>query len=70
MEFHFMKSKFTSVGYPLWFIGNIICTFKEDNIVDQNNIIDDNDDELLIPPYFSEGSKRFILLKLPFCQNN
>ena len=70
MEVQFIKSKFTSVGYPLWFIDNIISTFKEDNIVDQNNVIDDNDDELHIPPYFSEGSKCFILLKLPFCQNN
>ena len=62
MEVQFIKSKFTSVG--------VICTFKEDNIVDQNNVIDDNDDEPLIQPYFSEVNKRFILLKLPFCQNN
>ena len=52
------------------FIDNVIRTFKEKNIVDQNNATDDNDDEPLIPPYFFEVNKRFILLKLPFCQNN
>ena len=70
MEVQFIKPKFTSVHYPLPFIDNVICTFKEDDIVDQNNVIDDNDDEPLIPPYFFEVNKRFILLKLPFCQNN
>ena len=69
-EVQIIKSKFKSVGYPLPFIDNVICTFKEKNIVDQNNATDDNDDELLILPYFFEVNKRFILLKLPFCQNN
>ena len=69
MEVQFIKSKFASVGDPLPFIDNVILTFNEDNIVDQNNVIDDNDDEPVIPPYFFEVNKRFILLKLPFCQN-
>ena len=69
-EVQIIKSKFKSVGYPLPFIDNVIRTFKEKNIVDQNNATDDNDDEPLIPPYFFEVNKRFILLKLPFCQNN
>ena len=51
MEVQFIKSKFLSVGYPLPFIDNVIHTFKEDNIIDQNNIINDNDDEPLIPPF-------------------
>ena len=58
------------MGYPLPFIDNAICTFKENNMVDQNNVMDDNDGEPLIPPYFFEVYKRFILLKLPFCHNN
>ena len=58
------------MGYPLPFIDNVIPTFKEKNIVDQTIVTDDNDDEPLIPPYFFEVNKRFILLKLPFCQNN
>ena len=70
VEVQFIKSKFTSVGYPLPFIGNVIRTLKEDNTVDQNNVIDDNNDEPVIPPYFFEVNKSFILLKLPFCQNN
>ena len=69
-EVQIIKSKFKSVGYPLPFIDNVIRTFKEKNIVDQNNVTDDNDDEPLIPPYSFEVNKRFILLKLPFCQNN
>ena len=68
MEVQFIKSKFTSVGYPLLFIDNVIRIFKEDNIVDQNNVIDD--DEPLLLPYFFEVNKRFILLMLPFCQND
>ena len=58
------------MGYPLPFIDNVIRTFKERNIVDHNNVTDDNDDEPLLPPDFLEVNKRFILLKLPFCQNN
>ena len=56
--------------YPLPFIDNVIPTFKERNIVDQNNVTDDNDDEPALPPYFLEVNKHLILLKLPFCQSN
>ena len=35
--------KFKSVGYPLPFTDNVIRTFKEKNIVVQNNAIDDNE---------------------------
>ena len=69
MEVQFIKSKFTPVVYPLPFIDNDMRIFKEDNIVDQNNIIDD-DNEPLLPPYFFEVNKRFILLMLPFCLND
>ena len=61
MEVQFLKSKFSSVGYPLPFIDNVIRTFKEDNIIDQNNVIDNNDDEPLTPPYFFKVNKSFIL---------
>ena len=70
MDVQFIKSKFISVGYPLPLIDNVIRTFKEDNIVDQNNITHHNDDEPLIPPYLFEVNKRFILLNLPFWQKN
>ena len=69
-EIQVIKSRFKSVGYPLPFIENVFRTFKEYIIHDQNNVIDDNDYEPLIPPYFFEVNKRFILLNLPFCQNN
>ena len=46
-----IKSKFKSVDYPLPFIDNVIRTFKEKNIVDQNNVTDD--DEPLIPHHIS-----------------
>ena len=44
-------------NYVIPFLGRVkhsklFCSFKEDNIIDQNNVIDDNDDEPLIPPYF------------------
>ena len=69
MKVRIIKSKFKSVGQTLPFIENAIRTFKEKNIVDQNNIPDDNDDEPLITSYFFEVNQRFILLKLPLCQN-
>ena len=69
-EVQVIKSKFKSVGYPLPFIDNVICSFKKKNVVGQNSVTDDNDDEPLIPLYFFEVIKRFILLKLPFCQKN
>ena len=50
-EVQIIKSKFKSVGYPLPFIDNVIRTFKEKNIVDQNNVTDD--DEPLIPHHIS-----------------
>ena len=59
-EVQIIKSKFKSVDYPLPFTDNVIRTFRERNTVDQNNITDDN---------FFVINKRFILLKLPFCQN-
>ena len=31
------------MGYSLPFTGNVIQTFKENNIDGQNNIVDDND---------------------------
>ena len=67
MEVQIIKSKFKSVGYPLPFINNVICTFKERNIDDQNKVTDDNDDEPFTPPYFFEVDKGFMLLKLQFC---
>ena len=63
MEVQFIKFKFTSAGYPLPFIDNVICTFKEDNIVDQDNAIVDNDDEPLITPCFLK------LINVSFCQS-
>ena len=57
------------MGYPLP-LDNVICTFKESNIVEQNNVTNDSDDEPFITPYFTEVNKYFILLNLPFCQNN
>ena len=65
-----MTRKFKSMFYPLLFVDNVIRTFKERKIGDQNKVTDDNDDERFIPPSFFEVNKRFILLKLPFCQKN
>ena len=50
-EVQIIKSKFKLLGYPLPFIDNVIRTFKEKNIVDQNNVTDD--DEPLIPHHIS-----------------
>ena len=47
MEAQVIKFKFMPVGYTLLFIDNVIRTFKEDKIVDQNNVIDDNDDDFV-----------------------
>ena len=40
------------MGYSLLFIDDVIHTFKEKNMVDQNKVTDDNDDEPLLPIIF------------------
>ena len=48
----------------------VLSSFKEKNIVDQNKVTVDNDNDPLILSYFFKVNKRFVLLRLPFCQNN
>ena len=48
----------------------VLSSFKEKNIVDQNKVTVDNDNDPLIRSYFFKVNKRFVLLRLPFCQNN
>ena len=62
-EVQIIKSKFKPVGYPLSFTDNVIRTFQEKNIDDQNNVVD-NYHESLIPLYLFEVNKCFILSKL------
>ena len=69
-EVKIIKYKFKWLGYPLAFIDNVIRALNEKNMVEQSNVIDHNDDEPLIPLYFFQVNKCFILLKLPFCKNN
>ena len=62
-EVQIIKSKFKPVGYPLSFTDNVIRTFQEKNIDDQNNVVD-NYHESLIPLYLFEVNKCVILSKL------
>ena len=62
-EVQIIKSKFKPVGYPLSFTDNVIRTFQEKNIDDQNNVVD-NYHESLIPLYLFKVNKCFILSKL------
>ena len=62
-EVQIIKSKFKPVGYPLSFTDNVIRTFQEKNIDDQNNVLD-NYHESLIPLYLFEVNKCVILSKL------
>ena len=62
-EVQIIKSKSKPVGYPLSFTDNVIRTFQEKNIDDQNNVVD-NYHESLIPLYLFEVNKCVILSKL------
>ena len=59
-EVQIIKSKSKPVGYPLSFTDNVIRTFQEKNIDDQNNVVD-NYHESLIPLYLFEVNKFLIL---------
>ena len=58
--------KFIKADYPRPFVNNVIN--QQNNKIKEQQI--NNEDNYIIPPYLFEDKKLFVLLKLPFCEQN
>ena len=61
-----IRSKFQDASFPPKFIESVIKQFDEN----QSNNNGNDDDGFIIPPNFFELPKPFILLEVPYCENN
>ena len=61
-----IRKKFIKADYPRPFVNSVINQYKDKTKEQQI----DNEDDYIIPPYLFEEEKPFILLKLPFCEQN
>ena len=62
----FISHKYEKADYPKRFINSVIRQFQDRS--NQSNI--DDFDDYIIPPNFFDIPKSFILIELPFCENN
>ena len=58
-----IHKKFINAGFPERFVSSVIDKFN-------NPIPIEEDDDVLIPPYFFDDPIPFILVKIPFCPEN
>ena len=58
-----IKEKFVQADYPIKFVDSVI---KQFNIVLNEN----NEDEMIIPENFFEEEKPFLLIEIPYCEEN
>ena len=65
-EIQTIRKKFIKADYPKPFVNSVIN--QHSNKAKEQQI--DNEDDYIIPPYLFEEEKPFILLKLPFCEQN
>ena len=65
-EIQTIHKKFIKADYPRPFVNSVINQYKDKTKEQQI----DNEDDYIIPPYLFEEEKPFILLKLPFCEQN
>ena len=65
-EIQTIRKKFIKADYPKPFVNSVINQYS--NKAKEQQI--DNEDDYIIPPYLFEEEKPFILLKLPFCEQN
>lgn len=62
-EITLIFEKFLKAGYPRRFIHSVVNDFKR-------SINKNKDDEMIIPPGFFEEKKPFLLIELPYCEEN
>ena len=62
----FISHKYEKADYPKRFINSVIRQFQDRS--NQSNI--DDFDDYIIPPNSFDIPKSFILIELPFCENN
>ena len=63
-EIKTIRKKFIKADYPVPFINSVINQYKDK--IKEKEI----DDDYIIPPFLFKEEKPFILLKLPFCEQN
>ena len=65
-EIQTIRKKFIKFDYPRAFVHGVIKQYN--NKTKEQQIY--NEDDYIIPPYLFEEEKPFVLLKLPFCEQN
>ena len=65
-DYCIIRKKFVDADYPIRFVNSVIKDFQE-RIAENEN---DEEEELLIPRYFFEIPKAFILIEIPYCEEN
>ena len=60
-----ISHKYEKADYPKHFINSVITQFQ-----DRSNQSNDDFDDYIIPPNSFDIPKSFILIELPFCENN
>ena len=63
VELIVIKRKFIKAGFPTKFVDSVIRRFV-------NPAVQEDEDLPLIPEYFYEDPKPFVLVELPYCQEN
>ena len=61
-----IRDKFRKAGFPTRFTNSVITQFQK-KIINKEKM---DDDDLLIPEYFFECPKPFILIEVPYCPEN
>ena len=61
-----IRKKFIKADYPRPFVNSVINQYNNKSKEQQV----DNEDDYIIPSYLFEEEKLFVLLKLPFCEQN
>ena len=65
-EIQTTHKRFVKDDFPRPFVNSIISQYNKKTKEQQTN----NDDDFIIPPYLLADEKPFILLRLPFCDQN
>ena len=65
-EIQTIRKRFIKADYPIPFANSVINQYINKSKEQQM----DNEDDYFIPPYLFEEENPFILLKLPFCEQN
>ena len=63
-EIELIRKKFTHADYPIRFTNSVIKQFQ------QRNALQQEEDDMIIPPNLFEEPKSKILIEIPYCEKN